>query len=64
VPRSVLVTLRMAMGVAAMAEWQILRPSEKTAETIGFVFAETEEQALAAAFRKFESRPLTSRSER
>jgi hypothetical protein len=36
-----------------MVEWQILRPSEKAAETLGFVFAETQREALEAAFRKF-----------
>ena len=36
-----------------MVEWQILKPSEKTAETLGFVFADTEREALEAAFRKF-----------
>ena len=36
-----------------MVEWQILRPSEKAAQTLGFVFADTEREALEAAFRKF-----------
>jgi hypothetical protein len=52
-PGRYLVTLPLGMGHSSMVEWQILKPSENTAKTLGFVFADTELEARQTAFRKF-----------